>query len=114
MRDVFLKVRNYQVITQHVDNNGRYIVLNVLIDNNPVVILVNYYAPNVESEQLKHLDELNHIFDSLEIPENTMFIWNGDFNMIFDTTLDANEGFPKLNINSLSKLLPMMSENDLF
>ena len=39
----------YQVITQHVDNNGRYIVLNVLIDNNPI-ILVN--ALTVESEQL--------------------------------------------------------------
>ena len=35
--------------------------MNVLIDNNPI-ILVNYYAPNVESEQLKLLDELNHIF----------------------------------------------------
>ena len=52
----FREVINYQVITQHVDNNGRCIVLNVLIDNNPV-ILVNYYAPNVESEQLKPLDE---------------------------------------------------------
>ena len=47
----FREELNYRVITQHVDNNGRYIVLNVLIDNNPV-ILVNYYAPNVKSEQL--------------------------------------------------------------
>ena len=70
---------------QHVDNNGRYIVLNVLIDNNPV-ILVNYYAPNVESKQLKLLDELNHIFNSFEITENTMFIWGGDFNMTFDAS----------------------------
>ena len=90
---------NYRVIMQHVDNNGRYIVLNVLIDNNPI-ILVNYYAPNVESEQLKFLDELNHIFNSFEIAENTVFIWGGDFNMIFDTTLDADGGFPKLKINS--------------
>ena len=86
--------------------------MNVLIDNNPV-ILVNYYAPNVEFQQLKLLDELNHIFNSFEIAENTMFIWGGDFNMIFDTTLDADGGFPKLKINSLSKLLSMMSENDL-
>ena len=103
---------NYRVITQHVDNNGRYIVLYVLIDNDPV-ILVNYYAPNVESEQLKLLDELNYIFNSFEIAENTVFIWGGDFNMIFDTTLDVDGGFPKLKINSLSKILLMMSENDL-
>ena len=102
---------NYRVITQHVNNNGRYIVLNVLIDNNPV-ILVNYYALNVESEQLKLLDELNHIFNSFEITENTVFIWGGDFNMIFDTTLDADRGSPKLKINAFSKLLSMMSESD--
>ena len=56
---------------QHVDNNCRYIVLNVLIDNDPV-LLVNYYATNVESEQLKLVDELNHIFNSLEMAENTI------------------------------------------
>ena len=108
----FREELNYRVITQHVDNYGRYIVLNVLIDNNPV-ILVNYYAPNVEPKQLKLLDELNHIFNSLEIAENTMFIWGGDSNMIFYTTLGADGGFQKLKINFLSKLLSMMSENDL-
>ena len=66
--------------------------IKCLIDNNPV-ILVNYYAPNVESEQLKLVNDLNHIFNSLEIAENTMFIWGGDFNMIFDTTLDADGVF---------------------
>ena len=86
--------------------------MNVLIDNNPI-ILVNHYAPNVESEQLKILNELNHIFSSFEIAENTVFIWGGDFNMIFDTTLDADGGFPNLKINSLSKLLSVMSENGL-
>ena len=108
----FHKVINYQAIMQHVDNDGRYIVLNVLIDNSPI-LLVNYYAPNVESEQLKLFHKSNHIFDSLQIAENTMFIWGGDFNMIFDTTLDADGGFPKLKVNSLFKLLSMMSENDL-
>ena len=58
---------------QYVDNNRRYIAWKVLIDNSPV-ILVNYYAPNVESEQLKLFDELNHICNSLEIAKNTMFI----------------------------------------
>ena len=106
------EVRNYQVTLQHIESSGRYIVLNNLIDNNPV-ILVNYYAPNVESKQLKLFDELNHIFNSLGIAENTMFIWSGNFNMIFDTNLDVDGDFPKMKINSLSKLLSMMSENDL-
>ena len=94
------------------DKNGRYIVLDMLIDNNPV-ILVNYYAPNIESEQLKVLDELAHIFNQLQTSDNTMFIWGGDFNLFFDVDLDAEGGSPKLKIKSLSKLLSMMSENDL-
>ena len=94
------------------DKNGRYIVLDMLIDNNPV-ILVNYYAPNVEPEQLKVLDELAHIFNQLQTSENTTIIWGGDFNLFFDVHLDAEGGSPKLNFKSLSKLLSMVSENDL-
>ena len=81
----------------------------MLIDNNPV-IMVNYYAPNIESEQLKVLDELGHIFNQLQISENTTLIWGGDFNLFFDVDLDAEGGSPKLKIKSLSKLLSMMSE----
>lgn len=60
------------------DNHGRYIVLNVLIDNNPV-ILINYYAPNTETDQLKILNELNHIIDQLDIGENTTFFMGRRF-----------------------------------
>ena len=108
----FREAVKYKIKDRYMDKNGRYIVLDVLIDNNPV-ILVNYYAPNVESEQLKVLDELGHIFNQLQISENTKFIWSGDFNLFFDVDLDAEGGSPKLNIKSLSKLLSMMSENDI-
>ena len=98
----FREVINYQVLCNMlIANNGRYIVLNVLIDNKPV-ILVNYYAPNVESERLKLLDELlvSNIFDSSLIAESTIFIWGGDFSMIFNSTLNADVGFPKLKFSS--------------
>ena len=63
-------------------------VLDVLIENNPV-ILVNSYAPNVESDQLKVLDELAHISNQLQISENTTFFWGGDFNFFY-ADLDAD------------------------
>ena len=88
----FCDIIDFQVIIPHVHKNGRYIVLNVVVNNNPVM-LVNYYAPNVESEQLKLLNELNHIFNSSEIAENIMFIWGGDFNKIFDATLHGDQSF---------------------
>ena len=94
------------------DKNDQYIVLDVLIDNNPV-IMANYYAPNIEFDQLEVLDELAHIFNQLQISENTMFIWGGDFNLIFDRDLDGDGGSPKLKVKSLSKLLSIMSENEI-
>ena len=63
----------YRINSQHVDNNGRYIVLNLLIDGSPV-ILVNYYAPNYEADQVKLLNDLTHVFDELEITANTRFL----------------------------------------
>ena len=99
------------VRAQYVHDNGRYIVLDALVDHNPV-ILVNYYAPNIETDQMKVLDEITHIFDKIEISENTTFIWGG-FNLVFDVNLDADTGSAKLKVKSVSKLLSIMSENDL-
>ena len=61
-------------------NNGGYIVLDALTDNNPVM-LVSYYAPNVETDQMKVLDEITHIFNKLEISKNTTIIWGSDFKL---------------------------------
>ena len=53
----FREAIKHKTVSKHIDNDGRYINLNVLIDNNPVV-LVNYYAPNNETEQVKIFQEL--------------------------------------------------------
>ena len=87
-------------------------MLNVLLDILPF-ILVNYYALNYETDQLKLQEEPSYIFDQLDTAENTTLIWGGDFNAIFDTYLDANGGTPKLHVKSVSKLHLLMSENDL-
>ena len=62
---------------------------------------------------MKLLNDLTHVFDELEITGNTRFLWGGDFNTIFDISLDADGGSPQLYIKSVAKLLSMMSENDL-
>ena len=102
----------YKVKEKYIDTEGRYIVLNLLLNNSPVV-LINYYAPKQEAEQLKVLDRLTHILDQLDIAQDTVFIWGGDFNMTFDIDLDTDGGSPKLYIKSVSKLLSVMSEIDL-
>ena len=115
VRDVLVAFReavDYKINSQHADNDGSYIVLNLLIDGSPV-ILVNYYAPNYEADQVKLLNDLTHVFYELEITSNTKFLWGNDFNRIFDIFLDADGGSPQLYVKSVAKLLSMMSENDL-
>ena len=56
----FREAIKYKIKARYMDKNGQYIVLDVLIDKNPV-IRVNYYAPNIQSDQLKVLDELAHM-----------------------------------------------------
>ena len=114
-RGVFIAFREasiYKVINQYVDDGGRFIVLNTLIEDSPVV-LINYYAPNQEKDQLKVLDDLNHILDNIDISEDTVLVWGGDFNLIFDIGLDADGGSPKLKLKSICKVSSIMSENDL-
>ena len=111
----FCEAVNYKITEQYSDSNGRYTVLNVLLNNVPF-ILVNYYVQNYETDQLKLSEELSHIFDQLDTLENTTLIWGRggggrDFNTIFDTDLDAAGGTPKSYVKSV--FLSLMSENDL-
>ena len=50
----FREASNYKVINQYVDGGGRFIVLNTLVGDSPVV-LINYYAPNEEKISYKFL-----------------------------------------------------------
>ena len=84
------------MINQYVDLGGRFIVLNTLIEDNPVV-LINYDAPNEEKDQLKVLDDLSHILDNTDSSASS----GGEFNRIFDIRLDADGGgSPKLRFIS--------------
>ena len=103
---------NYKIRSAQCDANGRYIILDPEIDNCPF-ILINYYAPNDECQQLQALEEISNILDRLDFKENTQFIWGGDFNVLFDEKLDADGGNPKLKDKSITKIISMMSENDL-
>ena len=103
---------NYKVLSSHLNDNGRYVILKVEIQSSPF-ILINYYAPNEEGQQVLILTEIRDILQKIELEKDTQLIWGGDFNCFFDCKLDANGGNPKLKVQSIAKLVSMMSENDL-
>ena len=103
---------NLKVISSHLNDNGRYVILKVEIQSSSF-ILINYYAPNKKGQQVQILTEISDILEKMELEEDTQLIWGGDFNSFFDCKLDADGGDPKLRIQSITKLVLIMSENDL-
>ena len=103
---------DYKIDSVFCDNDGRYLIIQVKIQDE-TFILVNYYAPNEEGAQIPVLSKINEIIQNLETEEDTTIIWGGDFNLFFDVQLDAAGGSPKLKLNSVCRLLRIMSENDL-
>ena len=103
---------NYKVLSSHLNGNSGYVILKVEIQSSPF-ILINYYAPNEEGQQVLILTEIRDILQKIELEKDTQLIWGGDFNCFFDCKLDADGGNPKLKVQSIAKLVSMMSENDL-
>ena len=58
------------------DNNGRYIILDTMVDNSHV-ILVNIYSPNDLNQQLAFINNLQH---TLQEFAQEYIIMGGDFN----------------------------------
>ena len=87
-------------------------ILHVCIQGLPV-ILVDYYAPNGEKEQVEVLTQVKEFLSKIEYDQNTDLIWGGEFNVIFDKSLDADGGNPTLRIQSLTKIHMLMTENEL-
>ena len=63
------------------------------------MVLVNYYAPNAENEQVKVLIQIKNILDNLEISQDTSVISGGDFNLFFEKSLDTDGGNLSVKLN---------------
>ena len=60
----------HKVLSSHLNDNGRYVILKVEIQSSPF-ILINYYAPNEEEQQVKILTEIRDVVEKMELEEDT-------------------------------------------
>ena len=69
------------------DNGGRYICVEVTIQDFPF-LLVNLYAPTNSREQCSFFEGIMSTLDELNVDSDCQIIIGGDFNTHLDSTLD--------------------------
>ena len=73
----------------------------------------NIFNPNTETEQIKVLNNLHLLLDSLDIPQNKQIILAGDINIFLDATLEVEGGSHYLKRKSVAELIKIKEHLDL-
>ena len=102
---------DFRLQSLNVDSQGRYILLEVLIQDSPFVLL-NIYAPNKCAEQCDFLNKISEELKSSLTFADSSFVIGGDFNMIFYHDLDGSGGIKKTK-ESVKILEDICLEQDL-
>ena len=78
-------------------------VIEVKTDDS-VFVLINIYNANTESEQLHTLNNLINILETFEDIWDKSVALGGDFNVIFNPSLDSEGGKPVITKENISKV----------
>jgi hypothetical protein len=97
------KALDYNITNFEFDLDGRWIVLDLLI-NKTLIRLINVYAPNKESDR-------NTFFDNVCVRSNVLL--GGDFNCIINSNLDKLGGNPDKGMVGSYKLKEICTELNL-
>ena len=110
-RITYFRTEKFTIKKQQTDHNSRILILDVSI-NNSEYILINLYNANTEKEQIKVLSNLSALLKTFDINLNKhIMAW--DFNLFFNSKLDAAGGNPTLKRKSLAKLIELKETYDL-
>ena len=108
----FSKNMNMDIVKISTDTSGRIVILEIIF-NDDKYLLINLYNDNKEIDQLKTLEILEKLLEKHDIDGECHPIFGGDFNVIFDTLLDASGGNPTLKKRSLAKFVHINEKLDV-
>ena len=97
----------FTINKEEVDTEGRYIILDITISSNRL-ILVNVYGPNEDNPEF-----FNKLRNKISTLENSTIIATGDWNTVMDYNKDTLNYKHQNNPKSRQKLLETMEELDL-
>lgn len=98
---------DFSISDSYSDQAGRYIIVDLLLGVTPLT-LICCYGPNLDNPGFfKSVTSKLHDFSCQSI------IWGGDFNFVFNLSIDKQGGQPRTNFNSREECLLGMSEHNL-
>ena len=104
--------RNFFSQKKETDKEGRVLILDVSI-NDSEYILINLFNANTEKEQIDVLNNMSVLLEKFDKIKKTQLIMTGDFNLFFDSKLDAQGGNPTIKKKTLAKLIELKENYDL-
>lgn len=93
-RGVIILIRknlNFQVLKQYVHQEGRWVILNAVMEGQRLT-LANLYAPNTSQPEFIH-----EVCNVIRIIGNVNIITGGDFNQVRDIYLDKSSRPRQIN-----------------
>ena len=103
---VYFETGTFTIKKQQTDKEGRVLILNVSI-NDSEYILINLYNANTENEQIHVLCSLSKLLEGFDISLTKQLVMVGDFNLFFNSKLEAQGGNPTIKKKSLAKLIKL-------
>ena len=109
---VYLDKTSFILNEQKTGKGGIILILHIMLDADQY-ILINLYNANTETEQVKILEELQSLFKNLDNSQNKYTIFAGDFNIFFNSKLEAKGSKPLLKRKSTAKLVEIKESLDI-
>ena len=72
-------------------NQGRILIVDADTDEE-IFVLINLYNANTETEQIKTICDLDQLLSDFCLDSNKKKVLAGDFNLLFDPSLEASGG----------------------
>lgn len=102
----------YELVSSHIDNDGRYVILEMKIQDK-LFMLVNIYAPcSSTQDQLPFYNKLKDILLDVCTDDHYVVV-GGDLNIIMNPAMDRQGGNPKQNQAVLDTVAEIMESLDI-
>ena len=103
---------DYTLVKTETDSEGRFVIIEAKMKND-VYVFINFYNENDEANQLKLFEKLESSLAKFDDLNQKKLVLSGDFNLFFDSQLEAEGGKPTLKKNSISKIIKIKETHDL-